>query len=165
MSQGNKLKFQRGAAANTEFEDRSKGAENCHHDRDGMAGPRKSPVFLSLVEIDTTNMFEFEVPTRTAAFTTMTFGIRFSVHRGVRAMSSLRTHAREAEMLTVLLARHHATFWIERRAVDDKIKRLKIRPGRWRRAQNRQRSYKISRPSIPGNRRAILFSSTALYVN
>ena len=51
MSQGNKVKFQRGAAANTEFEDRNKGAENRHHDRDGMAGPRKSPVFLSLVEI------------------------------------------------------------------------------------------------------------------
>jgi hypothetical protein len=51
MSQGNKLKFQRGAAANTEFEDRNKGAEIRHHDRDGMAGPRKSPVFLSLVEI------------------------------------------------------------------------------------------------------------------
>ena len=51
MSQGNKLKFQRGAAANTEFEDRNKGTENRHHDRDGMAGPRKSPVFLSLVEI------------------------------------------------------------------------------------------------------------------
>ena len=28
MSQGNKLQFQRGAAANTEFEDRNKGAEN-----------------------------------------------------------------------------------------------------------------------------------------
>ncbi len=51
MSQGNKLKFQRGAAANTEFEDRNKGAENRHHDRDGTAGPRKSPVCLSLVEI------------------------------------------------------------------------------------------------------------------
>jgi hypothetical protein len=51
MSQGNKLKFQRGAAANTEFQDGNKGAENRHHDLDGMAGPRKSPVFLSLVEI------------------------------------------------------------------------------------------------------------------
>jgi hypothetical protein len=51
MSQGNKLKFQRGAAANTEFEDRNKGAENRHHDRDGTAGPQKPPVFLSLVEI------------------------------------------------------------------------------------------------------------------
>ena len=51
MSQGNKLKFQRGAAANTEFEDRNKGAENRHHDRDGMAAPRESPVFLSLVKI------------------------------------------------------------------------------------------------------------------
>jgi hypothetical protein len=48
MSQGNKLKFQRGAAANTEFEDRNKGAENRHHDRDGMVGPRKSPVLLGL---------------------------------------------------------------------------------------------------------------------
>jgi hypothetical protein len=51
MSQGNKLKFQRGAAANKEFEDRNNGAENRHHDRDGMAGPRKSPAFLNLVEI------------------------------------------------------------------------------------------------------------------
>ena len=51
VSQSNELKFQRGAAANTEFEDRNKGAENRHHDRDGMAGPQKSPVFLSLVEI------------------------------------------------------------------------------------------------------------------
>jgi hypothetical protein len=51
MSQGNKLQFQLSAAANTEFEDRNKGAENRHHDRDGTAGPRKSPVFLSLVEI------------------------------------------------------------------------------------------------------------------
>jgi hypothetical protein len=50
MSQGNKLKFQRGAAANTEFQDQNKG-NNCHHDRDGMAGSLKSPVFLSLVEI------------------------------------------------------------------------------------------------------------------
>jgi IS5 family transposase len=49
MSQGNKLKFQRSAAANTEFEDRNNGAENRHHDHDSMAGPRKSPVFLSLV--------------------------------------------------------------------------------------------------------------------
>jgi hypothetical protein len=45
MSQSNKLKFQRGAAANTEFEDRNNGAENRRHDRDGMTGPRKSPVF------------------------------------------------------------------------------------------------------------------------
>ena len=51
MSQGNKFKFQRGPAANTEFEDRNKDAENRHHDRDGTAGLRKSPVFLSLVEI------------------------------------------------------------------------------------------------------------------
>jgi hypothetical protein len=51
MSQSNKLKFQRGAAANTEFEDRNKGAENRHHDCDGMARTRKSPVFLNLVEI------------------------------------------------------------------------------------------------------------------
>ncbi len=51
MSQGNELKFQRGAAANTEFEDRNKGTENRHHDRDGMTGLQESPVFLSLVEI------------------------------------------------------------------------------------------------------------------
>jgi hypothetical protein len=51
MSQGNELKVQRAAAANTEFEDRNKGTENRHHDRDGMTGRRKSPVFLGLVEI------------------------------------------------------------------------------------------------------------------
>jgi hypothetical protein len=51
MSQGDKLKVQRGAAANAKFEDRSKGAENRHHEGDGTAGPRKSPVFLGLVEI------------------------------------------------------------------------------------------------------------------
>jgi hypothetical protein len=51
MSQGNKLKFQRGAAANTEFEDRNKGAENRHHDRHGTAGSRKSLVFVSHVQI------------------------------------------------------------------------------------------------------------------
>ena len=51
MSQGNKLKFQRGAAANTEFEDRSDGGENRHHDGDGTAGLQESPAFLSLVEI------------------------------------------------------------------------------------------------------------------
>ena len=38
MSQDNELKFQRGAAANTEFEDRNKDTKNCHHDRDGVAG-------------------------------------------------------------------------------------------------------------------------------
>jgi hypothetical protein len=42
MSQGNELKFQRGTAAKTEFEDRNKGPENRHH-RDGTADPRKSP--------------------------------------------------------------------------------------------------------------------------
>jgi hypothetical protein len=48
MPQGNKLKFQRGAAANTEFEDRKNSGENRHHDRDGTAGPRKSKVFPTL---------------------------------------------------------------------------------------------------------------------
>ena len=37
MSQGDKLKLQRGAAANTEFEVPTKGAENRHHNRDGTA--------------------------------------------------------------------------------------------------------------------------------
>jgi hypothetical protein len=37
MSQGNKLKFQRGAAAKAEGEDRNNGKENRHHDRDGTA--------------------------------------------------------------------------------------------------------------------------------
>ena len=48
MSQGNKLKFQRGAAAKAESEDRNNGGENRHHDGDGKTGPQKSPVFLSL---------------------------------------------------------------------------------------------------------------------
>jgi hypothetical protein len=48
---GRLAQFQRGAAANAEFKDRSKGTENRHHDGDGTARPRKSPVFLSLVEI------------------------------------------------------------------------------------------------------------------
>jgi hypothetical protein len=47
MSQGNELKFQRGTAAKTEFEDRNKGPENRHH-RDGTAGLQKSPALLSL---------------------------------------------------------------------------------------------------------------------
>jgi hypothetical protein len=51
MSQGNKLKFQRGAAAKAEGEDRNNGGENRHHNRDGTTRPRKSPAFLSLVEI------------------------------------------------------------------------------------------------------------------
>jgi hypothetical protein len=51
MSQGNKLKFQRGAATKAEGEDRNNGGENRHHNRDGTTGPRKSPAFLSLVEI------------------------------------------------------------------------------------------------------------------
>ena len=51
MLKGNKLKFQRGAAAKPEGEDRNHGGENRHHDGDGKAGPRKSPAFLSLVEI------------------------------------------------------------------------------------------------------------------
>ena|SRR4030088_661148 len=42
MSQGNELKFQRGTAAKTEFEDRNNGPKNRHH-RDGTAGLRKSP--------------------------------------------------------------------------------------------------------------------------
>ena len=51
MLKSDKLEFERDAAAKTENQDRYKGKENRHHDRDGMAGPRKSPVLLSLVEI------------------------------------------------------------------------------------------------------------------
>ena len=40
MSQGNKLKFQRSAASNSEFEHRNKGAENRHHGRH-VGAPRK----------------------------------------------------------------------------------------------------------------------------
>jgi hypothetical protein len=46
MSQGNKFKFQGGAAANTEFEDRNKRAENRHHVCDGTAAAGKTLVFL-----------------------------------------------------------------------------------------------------------------------
>jgi hypothetical protein len=49
MSQGNELKFQRGTAAKTEFEDRNKGPENRHH-RDGTAGLRKSPALPQPME-------------------------------------------------------------------------------------------------------------------
>ena len=48
MSQGNKLKFQQGAAANTEFEDRNKGAENRHHDRDAMPARENLQSFSAL---------------------------------------------------------------------------------------------------------------------
>jgi hypothetical protein len=51
MTQGNQLKFQRGAAAEAEGEERNNGGENRPHDRDGTAGRRKSPVFLGPVEI------------------------------------------------------------------------------------------------------------------
>ena len=51
MLKGDKLKFQRGAAAKTESEDRYTGRENRHHDRDGTAGSRKSPASLSPAEI------------------------------------------------------------------------------------------------------------------
>src|SRR5712691_2675146 len=48
MPQGNNFKFQRGAAANTEFEDRKNSGENRQHARDGTVGPQESPVFLNL---------------------------------------------------------------------------------------------------------------------
>ena len=48
MSQGNKLKFQRGAAANREFEDRSKGAENRHHVRDDRPARENLQSFSAL---------------------------------------------------------------------------------------------------------------------
>jgi hypothetical protein len=38
MLKSDKLEFERGAAAKTENEDRYKGKENRHHDRDGTAG-------------------------------------------------------------------------------------------------------------------------------
>ena len=47
MSQSDKLKFQGGAAANTEREDRNEGGKNRHHARDGTAVAQKSLVFLS----------------------------------------------------------------------------------------------------------------------
>jgi hypothetical protein len=46
-----KLEFERGAAAETENEDRYNGRENRHHDRNGTAGSWKSPASLSPVEI------------------------------------------------------------------------------------------------------------------
>ena len=48
MRSGVMMTLKRGAAASTEFEE---GTEKRHYDRDGTAGPRKSPVVLSLVEI------------------------------------------------------------------------------------------------------------------
>jgi hypothetical protein len=51
MSQGNKLKFQRGATTKAEGEDRNNGGENRHHNRDDTTDPRKSLAFLSLVAI------------------------------------------------------------------------------------------------------------------
>jgi len=44
MSQSDKLKFQGGAAANTEREDRNEGGKNRHHARDGTAVAQKSLV-------------------------------------------------------------------------------------------------------------------------
>jgi hypothetical protein len=51
MLKGNKLKFERGAAAEAEGEYRNHSGENRHHDGNGKADPRKSPAFPSLVEI------------------------------------------------------------------------------------------------------------------
>jgi hypothetical protein len=50
MSQGDKVKFERGATAHMEFQDRNKDEENRHHDGDGTAGWRKSPVLLGLLK-------------------------------------------------------------------------------------------------------------------
>ncbi len=45
---GDKFKFQRDAAANTEREQGNEGGENCDHAHNGMAVARKSPAFLGL---------------------------------------------------------------------------------------------------------------------
>ena len=50
VPQGDKLKFQRGAAANTEREQRNEGGKNCDHVRDGMTVARKSPGVLHVSE-------------------------------------------------------------------------------------------------------------------
>ncbi len=46
MSQGNELKIQRGAAANTEREHGNEGGKNCDHGHDGTVVARKSLDFL-----------------------------------------------------------------------------------------------------------------------
>jgi len=50
MPKGYELKFQGGAAANTEREQRNEGGKNCDHAHDGIALARKSPDFLGLSE-------------------------------------------------------------------------------------------------------------------
>ena len=48
VPKGDKFKFQRDAAANTEREQGNEGGENCDHAHNGMAVARKSPAFLGL---------------------------------------------------------------------------------------------------------------------
>src|SRR5450830_1224793 len=50
MSQGDELKLQGGAAANTEREQENEGGKNCDHAHDGMAVARKTLDFLGLLE-------------------------------------------------------------------------------------------------------------------
>jgi hypothetical protein len=48
MLQGNELKFQCGATANTERKQRNEGGRNCDHAGDGMAMPRNCLDFVDL---------------------------------------------------------------------------------------------------------------------
>ncbi len=50
MSKGNELKFQGGAATNTEGKQGSKGGKNRDHAQDGMAMAQESPGFLGVTE-------------------------------------------------------------------------------------------------------------------
>ena len=50
MLQGDELKLQGGAAANTEREQGNEGGKNCDHGHDGMEVARKSLDFLGLLE-------------------------------------------------------------------------------------------------------------------
>ena len=50
VPKGDKFKFQRDAAANTEREQGNEGGKNCDRAHNGMAVARKSPAFLGLSE-------------------------------------------------------------------------------------------------------------------
>ncbi|MDI1345740.1 MAG: hypothetical protein PSV22_16800 [Pseudolabrys sp.] len=50
VPQGDKLKFQAGAATKAEGKKRNESGKNRHHAQDGMAVARKSPAVLDLSE-------------------------------------------------------------------------------------------------------------------
>src|SRR5262245_30153328 len=63
MLKSDKFEFKCGAAAKTKNDDRYNGKENRHHDPDGTAGSRKSPAFLSPVEILSKDSILLEIGT------------------------------------------------------------------------------------------------------